>query len=87
MTFYFSNAYYTLLQHAIVKYPTNVQNKLFYKYLFEITIVMIETFYFDRIEKCKFLDSKMKPLWLAFENADTYGKDIFIIFKSGDGKF
>lgn len=37
-----------------------------------------------RIEKCKFLDSKMKPLWLAFENTDTSGKDIFIIFKNGD---
>ncbi|XP_042908951.1 phosphatidylinositol 4,5-bisphosphate 3-kinase catalytic subunit delta isoform [Parasteatoda tepidariorum] len=37
-----------------------------------------------KIEKCKFLDSKMRPLWLAFENIDTYGKDVFLIFKNGD---
>ncbi|KAG8193956.1 hypothetical protein JTE90_011505 [Oedothorax gibbosus] len=37
-----------------------------------------------RVEKCKFLDSKMKPLWLAFENTDKNGKDVFIIFKNGD---
>ncbi|XP_054714639.1 phosphatidylinositol 4,5-bisphosphate 3-kinase catalytic subunit delta isoform-like [Uloborus diversus] len=37
-----------------------------------------------RVEKCKFLDSKMKPLWLAFENTDNHGKDVFIIFKNGD---
>ncbi|XP_055949386.1 phosphatidylinositol 4,5-bisphosphate 3-kinase catalytic subunit beta isoform-like [Argiope bruennichi] len=37
-----------------------------------------------RVEKCKILDSKMKPLWLAFENTDTYGKDVFLIFKNGD---
>ncbi|GFR27702.1 phosphatidylinositol 4,5-bisphosphate 3-kinase catalytic subunit beta isoform, partial [Trichonephila clavata] len=37
-----------------------------------------------RIEKCKVLDSKMRPIWLAFENTDTYGKDVFLIFKNGD---
>ncbi|XP_035228755.1 phosphatidylinositol 4,5-bisphosphate 3-kinase catalytic subunit delta isoform-like [Stegodyphus dumicola] len=37
-----------------------------------------------RVEKCKFLDSKLKPLWLAFENTDTCGKDLFLIFKNGD---
>ncbi|GIY91475.1 phosphatidylinositol 4,5-bisphosphate 3-kinase catalytic subunit beta isoform [Caerostris extrusa] len=37
-----------------------------------------------KIDKCKILDSKMKPLWLAFENTDSNGKDVFLIFKSGD---
>lgn len=37
-----------------------------------------------KVDKCKFMDSKMKPLWLAFENYDSHGKDIFVIFKSGD---
>ena len=31
------------------------------------------------------MDSKMKPLWLVFENADKDGKDIYQIFKHGDG--
>lgn len=41
--------------------------------------------YVYRPEKCKFMDSKMKPLWLVFENADKEGKDIYQIFKHGDG--
>jgi phosphatidylinositol kinase/protein kinase (PI-3 family) len=35
-------------------------------------------------EKCKVMDSKKLPLWLVFENADTTGQNIFIIFKAGD---
>ena len=31
------------------------------------------------------MDSKMKPLWLVFENADQDGKDVYQIFKHGDG--
>lgn len=27
----------------------------------------------------------MKPLWLVFENADKDGKDVYQIFKHGDG--
>lgn len=38
-----------------------------------------------RVEKCKFMDSKMKPLWLVFGNGDVYGEDIYLIFKNGDG--
>ncbi|XP_018318828.1 phosphatidylinositol 4,5-bisphosphate 3-kinase catalytic subunit delta isoform [Agrilus planipennis] len=37
-----------------------------------------------RIEKCKVMDSKMKPLWVVFENSDTFGDDIYFIFKNGD---
>ncbi|KAK8765941.1 hypothetical protein V5799_007278 [Amblyomma americanum] len=41
---------------------------------------------FSRIkpEKCRFMDSKMKPLWLVFENSDPATDDIAIIFKYGD---
>ncbi|XP_075746816.1 phosphatidylinositol 4,5-bisphosphate 3-kinase catalytic subunit beta isoform-like [Rhipicephalus microplus] len=35
-------------------------------------------------EKCRFMDSKMKPLWLVFENSDSAAEDIAIIFKYGD---
>lgn len=37
-----------------------------------------------KIEKCKVMDSKMRPLWIVFENADMHGDDIYIIFKNGD---
>ena len=37
-----------------------------------------------RVEKCGYLSSKMVPLWLVFKNADPKGKDVYVIFKSGD---
>lgn len=30
------------------------------------------------------MDSKMKPLWIVFQNADIHGEDIYIIYKNGD---
>ncbi|XP_055904205.1 phosphatidylinositol 4,5-bisphosphate 3-kinase catalytic subunit beta isoform [Eupeodes corollae] len=35
-------------------------------------------------DKCKVMDSKMRPLWVVFENADMLCDDIYIIFKNGD---
>lgn len=35
-------------------------------------------------EKCKVMDSKMRPLWLVFHNQDMLGESIFHIFKNGD---
>lgn len=40
--------------------------------------------FFDRTEKCRVMDSKMKPLWIVFENVDSHGDDIYVIFKNGD---
>lgn len=37
-----------------------------------------------RVEKCKYMSSKKKPLWLVFENADEGAEDVLIIFKNGD---
>ena len=37
------------------------------------------------MEECKVMDSKMRPLWLVFENSDTTGSDVLQIFKNGDG--
>lgn len=37
-----------------------------------------------RVDKCKVMDSKMRPLWVVFENDDPYGDDIYVIFKNGD---
>ncbi|XP_064460936.1 phosphatidylinositol 4,5-bisphosphate 3-kinase catalytic subunit beta isoform-like isoform X2 [Ornithodoros turicata] len=37
-----------------------------------------------RPESCRIMDSKMKPLWLTFENADPNTDDIMIIYKYGD---
>ena len=30
------------------------------------------------------MDSKMRPLWIVFENDDPYGDDVYLIFKNGD---
>lgn len=37
-----------------------------------------------RVQECKYMDSKMKPLWLVFKNSDPLGADINVIFKNGD---
>ncbi|XP_012943910.1 phosphatidylinositol 4,5-bisphosphate 3-kinase catalytic subunit beta isoform [Aplysia californica] len=37
-----------------------------------------------RVEKCKFMSSKKRPLWLVWENSDEMGPDIQIIYKNGD---
>ncbi|KDR21011.1 phosphatidylinositol 4,5-bisphosphate 3-kinase catalytic subunit delta isoform [Zootermopsis nevadensis] len=37
-----------------------------------------------KVDKCKVMDSKMRPLWIVFENDDPYGDDVYIIFKNGD---
>ncbi|CAL8369312.1 unnamed protein product [Lota lota] len=36
------------------------------------------------VEKCKFMDSKMKPLWLMYKNQWVPGDLMGIIFKNGD---
>ncbi|EDO42011.1 predicted protein [Nematostella vectensis] len=37
-----------------------------------------------KVDNCKYMDSKMRPLWLDFENFDELGEPVKIIFKSGD---
>lgn len=37
-----------------------------------------------KVNKCKFMKSKKKPLWLVFENGDYFGEDIYVMFKKGD---
>ena len=34
--------------------------------------------------KCKYMDSAQKPLWMVYENADATGEPIIAIFKDGD---
>ncbi|XP_069097265.1 phosphatidylinositol 4,5-bisphosphate 3-kinase catalytic subunit delta isoform isoform X1 [Pleurodeles waltl] len=36
------------------------------------------------VELCTFMDSKMKPLWIVYNNKETDGNRIGIIFKNGD---
>jgi hypothetical protein len=36
------------------------------------------------VEKCRFMKSKKKPMWLVFENADPNGENIVVMFKKGD---
>lgn len=37
-----------------------------------------------RKDKCKVMDSKMRPLWIVYQNSDINGDDINMIFKNGD---
>ncbi|RWS06961.1 phosphatidylinositol 4:5-bisphosphate 3-kinase catalytic subunit beta isoform-like isoform X1 [Dinothrombium tinctorium] len=37
-----------------------------------------------KTEKCKFMDSKMKPLWIVLSNTDYGAEDCYIMFKNGD---
>ncbi|XP_059138757.1 phosphatidylinositol 4,5-bisphosphate 3-kinase catalytic subunit delta isoform-like [Physella acuta] len=37
-----------------------------------------------KVEKCTFMNSKKRPLWLVWSNADNIGPDIQIIYKNGD---
>ncbi|XP_052803955.1 phosphatidylinositol 4,5-bisphosphate 3-kinase catalytic subunit delta isoform-like isoform X3 [Mya arenaria] len=37
-----------------------------------------------RLDQCKFMDSKKRPLYLVWTNADSEGQEIHIIYKSGD---
>ncbi|XP_056329226.1 phosphatidylinositol 4,5-bisphosphate 3-kinase catalytic subunit beta isoform [Danio aesculapii] len=36
------------------------------------------------VEKCKYMDSKMKPLWIVYNNKLLGGDTVGIIFKNGD---
>ncbi|XP_020648813.3 phosphatidylinositol 4,5-bisphosphate 3-kinase catalytic subunit beta isoform [Pogona vitticeps] len=36
------------------------------------------------VEKCKYMDSKMKPLWIVYNNKVFAGELVGIIFKNGD---
>ncbi|KAM4611149.1 phosphatidylinositol 4,5-bisphosphate 3-kinase catalytic subunit delta isoform 2-T2 [Polymixia lowei] len=36
------------------------------------------------VDKCRFMDSKMKPLWLMYKNQRLQGEMVGIIFKNGD---
>ena len=37
-----------------------------------------------KLDKCKFMDSKMKPLWMVYQNSDPDGADVYQIYKNGD---
>jgi phosphatidylinositol kinase/protein kinase (PI-3 family) len=36
------------------------------------------------VEKCKFMKSKKRPVWIVFTNANPDGDDIYVMFKKGD---
>lgn len=36
------------------------------------------------MEQCRVMDSKMRPLWLVWENADLYGLPLPLMYKRGD---
>lgn len=36
------------------------------------------------VEKCKYMDSAQKPLWLVYVSADSSAPPLIVIFKDGD---
>jgi len=55
-----------------------------------LTYFLFIAFVVSRLSKCKCMDSKMKPLWLVWKNADNMtgstDNNIYIMYKKGDGK-
>ena len=39
-----------------------------------------------RLEKCKVMTSKKRPLWLVWNNAEYEDSKIAVLYKTGDGK-
>nr|KAG5710060.1 hypothetical protein BaRGS_030136 [Batillaria attramentaria] len=37
-----------------------------------------------RVDKCKVMNSKKRPLWLVWSNSDSVGPDVSLIYKCGD---
>ncbi|XP_064211138.1 phosphatidylinositol 4,5-bisphosphate 3-kinase catalytic subunit delta isoform [Tribolium castaneum] len=37
-----------------------------------------------KLDRCRIMDSKMRPLWIVLQNYDPFGDDVYIIFKDGD---
>ena len=54
--------------------------------LIQIVKFVLTFFYPLSVDQCKFMDSKMRPLYLVFENMDELGDLVRIIFKNGDGE-
>lgn len=59
-----------------------------------VIVIILEKYYKLRfffsfsasVEKCKYMDSKMKPLWIVYNNKLLGGDTVDIIFKNGDGE-
>lgn len=48
-------------------------------------MLMLDCF-FSSVDRCKIMDSKKRPLWLEWTNADPKGPNILIMYKNGDGR-
>lgn len=57
-----------------------------YKLLFFLSAVTLVCSCINSVEKCKYMDSKMKPLWIVYNNKGFGGDYTGIIFKNGDGE-
>ena len=51
-----------------------------------VCVNLIFLFFYGSSDKCKVMQSKMKPVWLNFDNMDPLGDRILHIFKNGDGE-
>lgn len=58
---------------------------MYFVFILKVGIVDHECIYSCSADKCRFMDSKMKPLWLMYRNTESQGNMVGIIFKNGDG--
>ena len=66
--------------------------KYWYSLCINITkdVKVVNTAFYFSTDKCKFMDSKMRPLWMVWKNYDTVGGselDFYVMYKNGDGEF
>lgn len=69
-----------MLSEGLCHNQKRIRNTFKNSYLLVANLLLLRC----RAEKCRVMDSKMRPLWIVFENDDIYGDDIYIIFKNGD---
>ncbi|XP_051874228.1 phosphatidylinositol 4,5-bisphosphate 3-kinase catalytic subunit beta isoform isoform X2 [Pristis pectinata] len=68
------------LMHTCLKQPVYKEALSDFKSPLDPSVILSEL----NIDKCKFMDSKMKPLWILYNNKMLGGEPVGIIFKNGD---
>lgn len=69
---------------ALSKY-LNLEISILTKSLVSDLIRICSCYFLFSVEKCRYMDSKMKPLWIVYNNKLLAGDTLGLIFKNGDG--
>ncbi|XP_059803922.1 phosphatidylinositol 4,5-bisphosphate 3-kinase catalytic subunit beta isoform [Hypanus sabinus] len=68
------------VMHTCLKQPVYKEALSDFKSPLDPNVILSEL----NIERCKFMDSKMKPLWILYNSEIVGGEPVGIIFKNGD---